>query len=255
VVLEVGDLLAEVWRRATTDQPPPPPGVVLGAALLALLLVLHPVLWRVSRVLVTITHEGGHAVAAVLAGRRLQGIRVHSDTSGLTVSRGRPSGPGMVAMLLAGYLGPAVVGLGAVGLLLAGHALGLLWLVTLLLAAMLLQIRNVYGFVVVLAVAGGVLALSWFGSAALQTALATLLTWLLLVAAPKPVVELARQHRAGRAAHSDAGQLARLTRLPAGLWIGLFGLLNVLGLAVGAALLVPALLDLGRALTAVFTAP
>jgi hypothetical protein len=249
------ELLAEVWRRATAAQPPPTAGLVLGAALAALVLVVHPLLWRATRVLVTITHEGGHAVAAVLAGRRLQAIRVHSDTSGLTVSRGRPSGPGMVAMLLAGYLGPAVVGLGAVGLLLAGHALGLLWLVTLLLAAMLLQIRNLYGFVVVLGVAAGVLALSWYGSAALQTAVATLLTWLLLVAAPKPVVELARQHRAGRAGHSDAGQLARLTRLPAGLWIGVFGLLSVAGLAVGAALLVPALLDLGRSLAGVLTAP
>jgi hypothetical protein len=248
------ELLAEVWRRATSSQPPPTPGLVLGAALLALTLVVHPVGWRVTRVLVTITHEGGHAVAAVLAGRRLQGIRVHSDTSGLTVSRGRPSGPGMVAMLLAGYLGPALVGLGAVALLLAGHALGLLWAFTLLLAAMLLQIRNVYGFAVVLAVGGGLLALSWFGSAMLQTALATLLTWLLLLAAPKPVTELARQHRAGRADHSDAGQLARLTRLPAALWLGLFGLLNVLGLAVGSVLLVPALVDLSRSLAGVFAA-
>nr|WP_294691742.1 M50 family metallopeptidase [uncultured Friedmanniella sp.] len=248
------ELLAEVWRRAVSSQPPPTPGLVLGAALVALALVLHPVAWRATRVLVTITHEGGHAVAAVLVGRRLQGIRVHSDTSGLTVSRGRPSGPGMVAMLIAGYLGPAVVGLGAVGLLLAGHALGLLWAFTLLLAAMLLQIRNLYGFVVVLAAGGGLLALSWFGSAALQTALATLLTWLLLLAAPKPVVELGRSHRVGRAGHSDAGQLARLTRLPAALWVGLFGLLNLLGLAVGSALLVPALVDLGRSLARVFTA-
>jgi hypothetical protein len=160
----------------------------------------------------------------------------------------------MVAMLVAGYLGPAVVGLGAVALLLAGHALGLLWAFTLLLAAMLLQIRNLYGFVVVLGVGAGLLALSWFGPAALQTALATLLTWLLLLAAPKPVVELARQHRAGRAGHSDAGQLARLTRVPAALWLAVFGLLNVLGLAVGAALLVPALVDLGRSLAGVFSA-
>jgi hypothetical protein len=247
------DLLTEVWRRATATQPPPSPGLVLGTALLALLLVVHPALWRYSRVLVTITHEGGHAVAAVLSGRRLQGIRVHSDTSGLTVSKGRPRGPGMIIMLLAGYLGPAVVGLGAVALLLAGHALGLLWLVTLLLAGMLLQIRNLYGFVTVLAVGCGLLALSWYGSAALQTALATLLTWLLLLAAPKPVVELARQHRAGGAGHSDAAQLARLTRAPAGLWIGVFGLLDLAGLALGAALLVPALVDLARSLGGVFT--
>ncbi len=249
------DLIVEVWQRATTTQPPPAPGLVLGAAVTALLLVLHPVPWRVSRLLVTITHEGSHAVAAVLAGRRLQGIRVHSDTSGLTLSRGRARGPGMVAMLLAGYLGPAVVGLGAVGLLLAGHALALLWLVAVLLAAMLLQIRNLYGFLVVLVAAAGLLALSWFGSPVLQTALATLLTWVLLVAAPKPVVELARQTRAGRAGHSDAGQLARLTRLPAWVWVGLFGVLNLSGLAVGALLLVPALVGLGSALAGVFTAP
>jgi hypothetical protein len=244
------ELLAEVWRRATSTQPAPGPALISGAALVALVLVLQPTLWRLTRILVTITHEGGHAVAALLVGRRLRGIRVHSDTSGLTVSSGRPSGPGMVAMLVAGYLGPAVVGLGAVALLLRGHALGLLWGFALVLALMLLQIRNFYGFVVVLVVGGGLLALSWYGSAPVQTALATLLTWVLLLAAPKPVVELVRQHRHGRGGHSDAGQLSRLTRLPVGLWLALFGLLNVAGLVLGAALLVPALADLGRVFVA-----
>jgi hypothetical protein len=244
------DLLAEVWRRATSTQPAPGPALTTGAALVALLLVLQPTLWRLTRVLVTISHEGGHAVAALLVGRRLRGIRVHSDTSGLTVSSGRPSGPGMVVMLVAGYLGPAVVGLGAVALLLRGHALGLLWGFVLVLALMLLQIRNFYGFVIVLGVGAGLLVLSWYGSAPVQTALATLLTWVLLLAAPKPVLELVRQHRHGRAGHSDASQLYRLTRLPVALWLALFGLLNVAGLVLGATLLVPALADLGRVFVA-----
>ena len=234
-------VLAEVWRRATSTQPAPDAGLVVALALVALVLVLHPTLWRLTRMLVTITHEGGHAVAALLAGRRLQGIRLHSDTSGLTLSAGRPTGPGMVTTLLAGYLGPALVGLGAVALLLAGHALGLLWLFLVLLALMLLQIRNLYGFVVVVGAGAALFALTWYAPAAAQTAVATLLTWLLLVAAPKPVVELVRQHRAGRAPHSDAAQLSRLTRLPVAGWIALFGLLNVAGLLTGAALLVPAL--------------
>jgi len=244
----VVELIVEVWRRATSSQPPPGPALVVGAALVALVLVLQPTLWRLTRILVTVTHEGGHAVAALLVGRRLRGIRVHSDTSGLTVSSGRASGPGMVVMLVAGYLGPAVVGLGAVALLLRGHALGLLWAFALLLALMLLQIRNLYGFVVVLLAGGALLALSWYGSAPTQTALATLLTWVLLLAAPKPVVELVRQHRRGRAPHSDAGQLSRLTRVPVGLWLALFGVLNVAGLALGAARLVPALVELGSVL-------
>jgi hypothetical protein len=83
--------------------------VIALMAGLALVLVLVPRVWPVTRMLVTITHMGAHAVAAVCAGRRLQGIRQHSDTSGLTVSSGRPSGPGMVVMLAAGYLGRALV--------------------------------------------------------------------------------------------------------------------------------------------------
>lgn len=235
------EVLTEVWRRALSTQPPPHAELVVGAALFGTALVVHPRLWRVTRLLVTVTHEGGHAVAAVLTGRRLAGIRLHSDTSGLTVTHGRAAGPGMVVMLLAGYLGPAVVGLGAVGLLLAGHALGLLWLLTLLLAALLLQVRNGFGFLVVVALGAALLALSWYATAPTQTAVATLLTWTLLLAAPKPVVELARAHRRGRAGHSDAGQLARLTGLPVACWLAVFGLLDVAGLVLGSVLLVPAL--------------
>ncbi len=245
-MVAVGAVLVEIWQRATSTQPAPSAELIAGAAVVALALVLHPTLWRATRLLVTITHEGGHAVAALVVGRRLRGIRLHSDTSGLTVSSGRPAGPGMVAMLLAGYLGPAVVGLGAAALLLNGHALGLLWAFVLLLALMLLQIRNLYGFAVVVAAGALLTILSWYGGAGPQTAAATLLTWVLLLAAPKPVVELARQHRAGRAGHSDAGQLSRLTRLPVALWLGLFASLNLGGLALGAVLLVPALATLAR---------
>ena len=117
---------------------------------------------------------------------------------------------------------------------------------------MLGQIRNFYGLVVVLVVGAGLLALSWYGTAALQTACATLVTWVLLLAAPKPVLELARQHRRGRAAHSDASQLARLTRIPVALWLGLFALLNLAGLVVGPVHLVPALAQLAGSLSQVF---
>lgn len=242
------EVIAEIWRRATSVQPDPPPALVALTALVALVLVVQPTAWRVTRILVTITHEGGHAVAALLAGRRLGGIRVHSDTSGLTVSSGRASGPGMVTMLLAGYLGPAVVGLGAVGLLLSGHQLGLLWAFTALLALMLLQIRNFYGFLVVLGAAAGLVAISWYATAEVQATLAYLLTWVLLVSAPKPVLELIGQRRRARIPHSDADQLARLTRSPAGVWLAVFLVSNITGLLVGAGLLLPALVDLGRVL-------
>jgi Peptidase M50B-like len=248
------DLIAEVWRRATAVQPPPAPVIVALAAAIAAALVLPRAIWPYTRMLVTITHEGAHGVAAFLAGRRLQGIRLHSDTSGLTVSSGRPSGPGMVMMLFAGYLGPALAGLGAVGLLIAGHSLGVLWLFVILLALLLLQIRNFYGFIVIVGCAVGLILVSWYLPAPMQSGLAYVLTWTLLLAAPKPVVELIRQRRRQYTPQSDADQLARLTRLPAGLWTVCFLVVNCAGLALGAVLLLPALAELGHSVAQQFAA-
>lgn len=242
------DLLVEVWRRATAAQPPPPAAVVALTAAVALALVVFRRSWPLVRLLVTVTHEGAHALAALLTGRRLRGIRLHRDTSGLTLSSGRPRGPGMVATLLAGYLGPALVGLGAVALLLRGHSLGLLWLWALLLAVMLLQIRNAYGLVVLVGGVAALLAASWYLPATGQSTLAYLLTWLLLLAAPRPVLELIRDRRGGRARQSDADQLGQLTRVPAAAWAAGFLVANCAGLALGSALLLPALTEISLTL-------
>ena len=59
------------------------------------------------------------------------------------------------------------------------------------------------------------------------------------------MLELIRQRRAGQAPHSDADQLAGLTRIPAGLWAAGFLVVNCAGLVLGAALLLPVLAELG----------
>jgi hypothetical protein len=150
----------------------------------------------------------------------------------------------MVLTLIAGYLGPAIAGLAAVGLLIGGHGLGLLWLLVIMLGLMVLQIRNFYGFAVVLGCGAVLTAVSWYLSATAQSTLAYLLTWILLIAAPKPVLELIRRRGRGRERHSDADQLARLTRVPAPLWAVLFLVVNSIGLIVGAGLLLPAVMQL-----------
>ncbi len=233
------EVLSRIWSRATATQPAPEPAVVAAVALVALALVLLPRGWSLTRHLVTISHEGGHALVAVLTGRRLMGIRLHADTSGVTLSRGRPTGPGMVAMLAAGYLAPAVAGLAAALLLAAGHSLALLWLAVAWLSLMLLQIRNAYGLLVLLVAGGGAALASWHLSGPTLSLLAYLVSWLLLLAAPKPVLELIRQRRRGQARGSDVDQLARLTRVPAVLWETLFLLANLAGLIVGVTVLLP----------------
>lgn len=235
------EVAARLWDEATSRQPVPEASFVLLTGAAALALVWLPVTWPRVRLGVTVVHEAGHAAVAVLVGRRLQGIRLHSDTSGVTLSRGRPRGPGMVVMLAAGYLAPAVVGLGAALLLADGRSLALLWLLVALLAALLLLVRNVYGVVVLVLAGAGVGAVTWWADPALQSVLAYLVAWLLLLAAPRPLLELgARGARARRG--SDPDQLARLTRVPALVWVLVLLVANLAGLVVGAATLAPDLL-------------
>lgn len=232
------DVLSQIWGRATATQPPPEPVEVVAVALVAVALVIIPRAWTLTRHVVTISHEGGHALVAVLTGRRLMGIRLHADTSGVTLSRGKPRGPGMVAMLAAGYLAPAVAGLGAALLLASGRSLALLWLAVGWLALMLLQIRNAYGLLVLVVCGVGAALVSWYLPGTAVSLIAYLLTSVLLIAAPKPVVELMAQRRRGSARGSDVDQLRRLTRIPALVWELLFLLPNLAGLVVGAILLV-----------------
>lgn len=214
--------IAGVWDRVAGVQQPPAAAWVIGTAVLALAAVLPRRVWQVTRNAVTIAHEGGHGLVALLTGRRLEGIRLHSDTSGLTVSRGRPHGIGMVLTAAAGYTAPSLLGLAGAALLGSGHATALLWGAVVLLAAMLVMIRNAYGVLSVVLAGTSFFLVSWLTAAPVQAAFAYLVVWFLLLGGIRPVYELQRKRRRGRAPDSDADQLARLTNVPAAMWLVLF---------------------------------
>ncbi|GAA3978800.1 M50 family metallopeptidase [Thermobifida alba] len=229
---------AQVWQDVFTVQPDPPLWIVIAAGAVALLVVAAGGrAWRVARNVVTIAHEGGHAVVALLSGRQLTGVRLHSDTSGVTVSRGRPDGLGMIMTILAGYTAPAVVGLVGIVLLTAGRITALLWISILLLAAMLLLIRNVYGVVSVVGTGAVVFLVSWFTPAEVQSFFAYLFTWFMLFASVRPVFELQSQRRRQPSPHSDADQLDRLTGVPGTVWVMFFALFNMAVVVLGVWLL------------------
>ena len=212
--------LRGIWDDVVGTQPAPEPIAVWLTAVVALALVAVPRVWPVARHVVTIAHEGAHGVAALLSGRRLAGIRLHSDTSGLTVSRGRSTGPGMVATALAGYPGPALLGLGA--------------------AYLLHQRARARG-----AVARGAPARrcsscrsatstactpcwspGWPSSRCPGGGATRCSRWRRTPApgsccspAPRPVLELQGERRRGRARTSDADLLARLTHVPGIVWV------------------------------------
>lgn len=83
--------------------------LAVGAALLSLVLWYIPlarVLLYPVRLLVTLVHEGGHALATVLTGGGVEQIQLYSDGSGVTLSRG--GWPPVI--LTAGYVGAAAAG-------------------------------------------------------------------------------------------------------------------------------------------------
>lgn len=230
-------MVGEIWGEVLGTQASPIRTVRWLCALVALAVVGLPGSWRRARVAVTVAHEGAHAAVAVLSGRRLNGVRLHRDSSGLTLSRGRPRGPGMVATAFAGYPGPAVLGLAAALLLADGRALAVLWLAVLLLAGLLLWVRNAYGLLAVGVSLALVAAVSWWAEPRWQSAAAHVGTWFLLLGAVRAAVELGRDRRRERGRTSDADVLARLTHVPAPVWVAVLVLVTLGAAALAARLL------------------
>ncbi|MGB8941293.1 MAG: M50 family metallopeptidase [Streptomyces sp.] len=225
--------LTDLWDRVFGTQAAPDEWLVIATGVVALAVVVPHGVWRVARNAITIAHEGGHGLVALLTGRRLDGIRLHSDTSGLTVSRGKPHGLGMVLTAAAGYTAPPLLGLGGAALLAAGHITLLLWLATVLLVAMLVMIRNAYGALTVVVTGGTFLLVSWLAGPQVQAAFAYAVVWFLLVGGVRPAFELQAKRSRGGARDSDADQLSRLTHVPAGLWLFLFHAVSLCSLIGG----------------------
>jgi hypothetical protein len=231
--------ISQLWDNLTGTQHPPHWWLVITSGIVALLTVLYSPVWRVARNVVTIAHEGGHALVALLTGRKLDGIKLHSDTSGVTVSRGKPHGPGMVFTALAGYVTPPLLGLAFAALLSDNRITLMLWASMALLLGMLINIRNAYGALSVLGTGLAIFAVSWFGSSTVQAGFAYLGAWFLLFAGARPVVELQRLRSRRQAPASDADQLAYLTGVPGLTWVLLFGVIALGALFFGGQLLAP----------------
>lgn len=227
------DSVSDLWDTLLGAQPDPPGLLVLVTAVIALVVVSFRPLWRVARNAVTIAHEGGHALVALLTGRKLRGIRLEFDTSGLTLSAGRPTGPGMMFTLLAGYIAPSLVGLGGAWLLGGNRITLLLWLAVVLLLLMLINIRNVFGAVSVLVTGAIVFAVSWYATPQVQAAFAYVGVWFLLIGGVRPVFELQKLRGRGRMPESDADQLAGITHVPALFWVGVFLAVDLAALVIG----------------------
>jgi hypothetical protein len=174
-------------------------------------LVLYP-----FKLFTTWVHECGHALMTVLLGGSVHAITIEPDTSGLTQSL-MPSGRvarGLVAS--SGYLGASVVGC----VLMAAtrvekRARAILWTVgALMLGTLVFWIRNPFGFVVVSAWGGALVALARTGSGSASRFVLSLLA---IQVALDSVYDI-RVLFLLEGGHSDAETMARLFLLPPWVW-------------------------------------
>jgi hypothetical protein len=241
--VNIGDIISRLWNDVTAH-------VVAGRStalwpLAVVLLVLAvPQLWHISRHVITIVHEAGHAAVGALLGRDVKGIRLHADTSGLTTSSGSTKRLPLALVSFAGYTAPAVLGLGGGALLRAGHPYALLWAMVVVLVVVLFFIRNFYGFLVMVVAIAAFGWLAWAAPDAWRIGVAYGIAWLLLLGAVRAVVELHGSRGAAGGGGSDADALARVTHVAGIVWVALFWLVTV-ACALGGAWLM-----LGRVVSA-----
>jgi Peptidase M50B-like len=169
------------------------------------------ILWALTQHLNTIAHEGAHAVMGSSVGGRVGGVRLRPSGEGET----SVAGGSRVMVGVAGYLGPSLFGLGAAKLISFGHIVAVLWAALLALAVLLPLLRNAFGFALVIVTGVLIFLAARYAAVGVQVTVAYVIAWFLLLSGVRVVI----QH--GRAA-GDAGNLRKWTRLPTGLWSGLW---------------------------------
>lgn len=209
-----------------------PPGLAWMSAIVAFILAVP--LWRFTQYTVTIAHEGGHALLAVLMGRSVSAIKLTADGGGVTISKGA-SAFGLFLTALAGYLGPSLFGFGGAMLLVHDFPPRTVLLLSLVfLAGVLIMIRNLFGLFSVLATGAVLWTVAMRSEPPVQLVFAYVWVWFLLMGGTRHIPELYHVIASGDTSN-DAGALQKQTHIGDVVWLFLFWLGSVAALIWGGA--------------------
>lgn len=207
--------------------------MLLAIVAAAALLSVPRATWQWFGLFATLVHELGHALAAILSGRIVHGIRIRRNHSGDAMSTGR----GVFGTVLSGVFGypaPAIVGAALAWCVFNGFTALALFVGGIILVLTVLVIRNLFGVVVVL-VCAGVAALLWFYAAPeLQGYALLVLAVALLVGSVRGLATVVGVHTSRRSQlqTSDAYLLYQRTGVPSPVWLLLFAALIATSLVV-----------------------
>jgi hypothetical protein len=212
----------------------PPSKLIWSAALLSWILAVP--LWYLTKFILVIAHEGGHALLAKLFFQRLRAITFSRDGGGAT----EPATPVPwlfnVVIFLAGYLGPSMFGLLGAWLLVHNHTETVLWASLAFLAVMLFAVRGLLGWLLVPGLIAVVSAVTIKAEPPLQTLYTHMWIWFLLIGAVQRMLlfVLNKQYDNGP---NDSTLLEGLTLVPSAIWAFVFLVGTITALVFGGALL------------------
>jgi hypothetical protein len=225
--------LSNALSRIGEIQIPLPAPVALSIGMLVFIAVLGSALWKIATHAETVVHEAAHAMVGLVTGRRIRRVEINPNGGGST-RMVPPTGFGYGVAAFAGYVGASAAGLLAAWLISIGRIVAVLWLGGVLLAAMVLMVRNFFGGIVILACGALLYLILRYTTAGVETAIAYGVTWFLLLSAPKIALSVAKKPKDV----VDAKALAGMTVLGPSAWCFLWIVGTIAALVVGGAMLV-----------------
>jgi hypothetical protein len=194
-------------------------------------------LWKITTHAITIAHEGGHAMFGSLAGLFVKKIRVDRGGAGGTGFRQEKlSFFQTLAAGLAGYLGPSIFGLAGAWMLVHGISPRSILLMTLVLMAMLLvMVRNIFGFIAVPLTIALVWTVAMRAAENVQLVFTYVWIWFLLMGGTRQIPELYGNWKTG--GEPDTQHLAKATGLSDAFFVAFFWLGSMVALVYGGVLL------------------
>ena len=194
-------------------------------------------LFRVTHYAITLAHEGGHALVGIVLGGKLLKDKIHLNRDGGGVTHMEIGGLGRVLMLLAGYLGPSLVGFAGVQMLIHGLEPRSVIMLNLVFSVFVLVLtRNAFG----LLVAGLTVALLWVvvtrATVEVQLVFAYVWVWFLLMGSTRIIPHLWRGVSQQKGTQ-DPELLAKHTLIGDVVWMFVFWLGTLAALVYGGALL------------------
>jgi hypothetical protein len=220
-----GPTLNAVLNRAFQVQPPLSSGASATIGLIALAAVVFPGTWQLVRHIQVMAHEGSHSFVGSVVGIKTSGVTLLRTAEGETKLHGTS-----FLAALAGYLGPSGFGLAAAKLISTRHSVAVLWISLILLAALLVFLRNWFGRFTVVAVMALIFFIARYASVGAETVTAYAIAWLLLLSGVRIVI-------ARRKGSGDAKVLATMTRTWPIVWTLLWLAATSVALVVGGGLL------------------